>query len=98
MSTINGMNTRKYHALLVAAIGDNLERYVVLPKLNEEIEVNKTVYSFSTNECPNYIEKGYKFEQSFVREYLPEFFYQIHGVEILKKIGMAHEENKIAIT
>ncbi|MBQ9313974.1 MAG: glycogen debranching enzyme family protein [Clostridia bacterium] len=98
MSTINGMNTRKYHALLVAALGENFERYMVLSKINEEIEINKSVYSFSTNECPNYLEKGYKFEQSFVKEFLPEFYYNIHGVEVLKKIAMAHGENKVAIT
>lgn len=98
MSTINGMNTRKYHAILVAALGENLERYVVLSKLNEEIEIDKNSYSFSTNECPNYMEKGYQFEQYFVKEFLPEAFYHIHGVEIIKKLAMAHGENKVAIT
>jgi len=98
MSTINGMNTRKYHALLVAALGKNLERYVVLSKINEELEIGKNTYSISTNECPNFMEKGYQFEQYFVKEYLPEFFYQIHGVEVLKKISMVHGENKVAIT
>ena len=98
MSTINGMNTRKYHALLVATVGDSHERYVVLPKINEEIEINKNSYTISTNECPNYIEKGYKFEKCFAREYLPEFFYDVHGVEIIKKIAMTHGENKVAIS
>lgn len=98
MSTINGMNTRKYHALLVSALGNNNERYVILSKINEEVEVNKNSYSISTNECPNYIEKGYKFQECFAKDYLPEFYYKVHGVEILKKIGMAYGENKVAIT
>ncbi len=97
-STINGMNTRKYHALLVAALNDSFERYVVLSKLNEEIILNKGTYSISTNECPNYIEKGFKFQKAFAKEYLPEFYYNVHGVEIIKKIGMSHGENKVAIT
>lgn len=98
MSTINGMNTRKYHALLVAAVGESNERYVVLPKINEEIEVNRNSYTISTNECPNYIEKGYRFEKCFAREYLPEFFYDVHGVQIIKEIAMAHGENKVAVS
>ena len=98
MSTINGMNTRKYHALLVAAVGESNERYVILPKINEEIEVNRNSYTISTNECPNFIEKGYKFQKCFAREYLPEFFYDVHGVEIIKKIAMAHGKNKVAVT
>ena len=97
-STIVGLNTRKYHALLVAALGENFERYVVLSKLNEEVILNKGTYSFSTNECPNYIEKGFKYQKAFAKEYLPEFYYNVHGVEIIKKIGICHGENKIAIT
>lgn len=98
MSTVCGMNTRKYHGLLVAAVGENSSRYVVLPKINEEVEIDSNVYSIATNECPNYFEKGYQWETFFVKEYLPEFFYQVHGVEILKKISLVHGENKVAIT
>lgn len=51
-STIIGANTRKYHGLLVAAVGENLERFLVLSRLNEEIKLEKGTYSFSSNECP----------------------------------------------
>lgn len=98
MSTVSGLNTRKYHGLLVAAIGKNLERYVVISKINEEIEINKNIYSFSTNECPNFLEKGYRFEEYFVKDFLPETFFRIHDVEVLKKVAMVHGENKISIT
>lgn len=97
-STIIGLNTRKYHGLLVAALGNENERYLVLPKINEEIIFQKGEYSFSSNECPNYIEKGFKFQKCFAKEYLPEFFYDVHGVEIIKKIGMQYGENKVAVT
>lgn len=97
-STIIGLNTRKYHGLLVAALGNENERYLVLPRINEEIILQKGDYSFSSNECPNYIEKGFKFQKCFAKEYLPEFYYNVQGVEIIKKIGIQHGENKVAVT
>ena len=97
-STIIGANTRKYHGLLIAALGENLERYLVLSRLNEEIEINKGVYSISSNECPNYIESGFKFQKCFAKEYLPEFYYNVKGVQIIKKIGISHGENKVVVT
>ena len=97
-STIIGANTRKYHGLLVAALGENLERFLVLSRLNEEIELNKGTYSISSNECPNYIESGFKYQKCFAKDYLPEFYYNVKGVEIIKKIGICHDENKVAVT
>ena len=96
--TIIGANTRKYHGLLVAALDENYERFLVLSRLNEEIEMDKKTYSISSNECPGYIENGFKYQKCFAKEYLPEFFYDVKGVQIIKKIGIVHGENKVAVT
>ena len=95
-STIIGANTRKYHGLLVASL-NNLDRYMVLSKLNEYVIVDGQKYSISSNECKNYIEKGYIYEEEFERKMLPEFLYGVQGVEISKKIAMLHGENKVCI-
>lgn len=97
-STIIGANTRKYHGLLVVALDESYERFLVLSRLNEEIELDKKTYSISSNECPGYIENGFKYQKCFAKEYLPEFFYEIKGVQILKKIGIVHGENKVAVS
>jgi len=47
--TILGMNTRKYHGLLIASLGD-LEREMVLQQLVEEVRVGDTVHPLSINE------------------------------------------------
>ena len=57
--TVSGCNTRKYHGLLIAALGKSGERYLCLSKLNEQIFIRGEEYSISTNECNNFIEKGY---------------------------------------
>ena len=97
MSTLVGANTRKYHGLLVAALGNYLERFLVLSKINEVVEIGDNKYSISTNECHNYIEKGYVYQDVFEKKILPEFLYDVEGVKIVKKIAMLYGENKIAI-
>lgn len=97
-STISNCNTRKYHGLLIAALGKSGERYLCLSKLNESIIFKNTEYSFSTNECINFIEKGYMYQTEFTKLYLPKFEYLIKNVKIEKEMAMKYGENKIAIT
>ena len=98
-SSVIGLNTRKYHALLVAALGKSGDRYVVLSKLNETLDFgcDKT-YSLSTNQCSNFIETGYNYQEFFASSLLPEFYYKVNDVEVLKKIAMKHGENKVAVS
>src|SRR3989344_8567 len=66
-STIIGMNTRKYHGLLVSSMDNTPERYIFLSKFEEELLVDNKSFSLSTNEYPNAIHpSGSKFMESFV--------------------------------
>ena len=76
-STITGLNTRKYHALMTAALDESGDRYVVLSKLNESLVIDNDTYSISTNECGNFLEKGYKNQKYFRKSFLPEFYYEV---------------------
>ena len=96
-STIIGANTRKYHGLLVASLGDNMERVMTLSKFNEFVTIGEKEYSFSSNECTGYVEKGYVYQEAFERKMLPEFLYNINGVQIAKKMTMQHGKNKVCI-
>lgn len=97
-STIIGLNTRKYHALLVAALGNSGDRYMVLSRLNESVIINDKTYTLSTNQCGSFIEEGYKNQEYFNNTFLPEFCYKIGDVEITKKIAMKYGENKVAVS
>ncbi len=96
-STIIGVNTRKYHGLLVASLGTAVNRYMALSKFNEYVTHDGNKYSLSSNECKDYVEKGYIYEEAFERKRLPEFLYGVDGIEISKKIAMAYGENKVCI-
>lgn len=97
-STISGCNTRKYHGLIVASIGKSGERYLCLSKVNESLFIRGNEYSFSTNECSNFIEKGYSYQTEFSKVFSPKFSYLIKNVQIEKTLAMKYGENKIGIS
>ncbi len=96
-STIIGANTRKYHGLLVVPIIPPARRRMILSKLDESIEINGRKYNLFTNVGKNYISQGYKYQESFEKNYIPKFTYKVEDVEITKEICMEHFKNTVCI-
>ncbi len=96
-STIFGINTRKYHGLLVAPLTPPARRHLILSKLDESIEVNGTSYNLYSNMCRNYISEGFKYQTEFEKEYIPIFTYKINNISIKKLICMQYGQNTVCI-
>jgi predicted glycogen debranching enzyme len=98
-STALGINTRKYHGLLVAAFHPPGDRRVCLAKLDEEISVGKNVYPLGANEFQNEIfPKGYLFLKEFSASPFPTYTYSVQNLNIQKTIFMPHKKNAVIIT
>ena len=98
--TILGINTRKYHGLLVAPLDAPSRRFVVLSKLDESItykDTNEEKILYS-NICKEYISNGYKNLESFEKKYNPIFNYNVDGIKIEKQICMVYKKNTVCIT
>jgi predicted glycogen debranching enzyme len=97
-STVLGVNTRKYHGLLVAALHPPGDRTVCLAKLDEEIFVDDNVYPLGANEFQDKIfPRGYLFLKDFSLNPLPRYVYQGQDVEVRKTIFMPKEKNAVAV-
>ena len=96
-STIIGANTRKYHGLLVAPIIPPARRTLILSKLDESVEVDGRKYDLFTNLGKCYISQGFKYQESFEKDYMPTFTYKVEGIEITKTICMEHFKNKVGV-
>lgn len=96
-STIIGCNTRKYHGLLIAPLTPPARRFLILSKIDESIELGGNKYNLYTNMCKDYISKGYEFQQSFEKEYIPIFTYEIEDTTIRKLICMEYGKNTVTI-
>ncbi len=96
-STIIGANTRKYHGLLVAPLTPPARRHLILSKLDESIQTDGKKYNLYTNMCKNYISDGYKYLQSFKKDYIPVFEYEVAGTNIKKSICMEYRKNTVVL-
>ena len=96
-STVLGINTRKYHGLLIAPITPPARRYLILSKVDESIKIGEKEYQFFSNIGKTYISKGYEYQTSFEKDILPKFTYEIEDVKIEKTICMEHGKNTVGI-
>ena len=97
-STILVCNTRKYHGLLLAPLTPPARRYLILSKLDESIQFeNEENTNLYTNMCENYISDGYKYLESFEKDYIPIFTYKVSDTTIKKMICMKYGENTVCV-
>jgi predicted glycogen debranching enzyme len=97
-STIIGMNTRSYHALLAASFHPPLDRQVLLAKIEEEIRVEETLAQLSSNQYRDKIHPtGYQHLISFSQAPFPTWLYQVRGAILKKWVFMRHGKNTTVI-
>lgn len=96
-STILGINTRKYHGLLVAPFHAPGSRHLILSKIDESFESGGVEYPLYSNICKNYISEGYKNLVKFEKEYIPIFTYEVDGAIIKKFICMEYGKNTVCV-
>lgn len=97
-STDNGgMNTRRYHGLLVAPLNPPNNRMLILSKVDESIELNGKKINLYTNEANGESTDGYKYQVKFEKDVVPIFTYKIKDVIIEKTICMVREKNAVIV-
>ena len=93
-STVLGVNTRKYHGLLVAALTPPTDRHVMLAKLDEEVQVGNQTYKLGVNE---FRDTFYPKLEGLLREFVispfPVFKYDLGEVRLQKSVFMPRGRN-----
>src|ERR1700760_46712 len=88
-STIAGLNTRRYHGLLVAATRPPVGRLVLLSKLEETLIIDGRRYDLSANQYPEVVHpQGHRHLSSFRLDPFPIFTYEVEGVCVEKSVFM----------
>lgn len=97
-STIAGLNTRRYHGLLIAATNPPVGRLALLSKLEETFVVDGTRFELSANQYAGVVHpQGYRYLKRFRLDPFPVFTYEVAGMEIEKSVFMIHGENSTVI-
>src|SRR4030042_1605245 len=93
-STVIGLNTRKYHGLLVAAIHPPQDRRVFLEKLDEDLVSGGKTYRFGINEfADTFFPKGQEFLEKCLISPFPTYTYTADKITVRKTIFMAYQKN-----
>ena len=93
-SSVLGINTRKYHGLLIAAFNPPVDRRVLLSKLDEEIIIEDEHYLLGSNEFKNNIHpEKCPYLSHFIMNPLPTYTFSNHNFQLNKTIFMVHERN-----
>src|SRR5262245_60601007 len=93
-STIIGLNTRRYHALLTAALNPPAGRMVLLSKVEETLVIDDRLYDLSANQYSGAIHpKGYTHLKDFRLDPFPVFTFAIDDITLEKSVFMVHGQN-----
>jgi predicted glycogen debranching enzyme len=98
-STIAGLNSRRYHGLLVAAVRPPTKRVVLLSKLEEVLVVGDERFELSTNLYqPEVVSpQGYRLQSGFRLDPFPVFTFGAGAFEIEKRVFMPHGRNTTVV-
>jgi predicted glycogen debranching enzyme len=97
-STVIGLNTRRYHALLTAAMHPPAGRVVLLSKLDETAVIDGQRYDLSSNQYSGAVHpQGYANIEEFRLDPYPIFAFVVAGVRIEKLLFMVHGQNTTVV-
>jgi predicted glycogen debranching enzyme len=98
-STLCGMNTRKYHGLLVAAMTPPVRRMVLLSHVDETVITDRGATPLACNEYPGTIyPQGYRSLRAFSNDPFPRWAYQGDGFTLEKSVQLLRGENVVCLT
>jgi predicted glycogen debranching enzyme len=97
-STLAGLNTRRYHGLLVAATRPPVGRMVLLSKFDETLVVGGRRHELSANLYPGVVHpQGHRYLAEFRRAPHPVFVYEVQGCRLEKSVRMVQGRNATTI-
>jgi predicted glycogen debranching enzyme len=98
-STAAGLNTRKYHGLLVASMATPVRRMVLLSRVEENLIINGEPYPLASSEYPGAIHPdGYTRLRAFSHEPHPRWAYQNDHFTLEKSLRMVRGENTVVLS
>jgi glycogen debranching enzyme len=98
-STVAGLNSRRYHGLLVAAVRPPTQRVVLLSKLEEVFVVGGERFELSTNLYQPGVAspQGYRLQTGFRLDPFPVFTFSAGAFEIEKRVFMPRGQNATVV-
>ena len=98
MGTVGGVNTRRYHALLVASLKPPTERYVLLSRLEEDVVVGDRTYALGCCQYPGkLVDDGSKLLEEFLPEPCSTWRYDLGGVTFERQVYLVPGRQAVVV-
>jgi predicted glycogen debranching enzyme len=98
-STLCGLNTRKYHGLLVAAMAPPVRRMVLLSHVEEMVWTSRGEFALASNEYPGTVfPRGFQHLRAFNVDPFPRWAYQGDGFTIEKSLHLMKGQNTVCLS
>src|SRR6185369_13307541 len=98
MGTVAGINTRRYHALLVASLKPPVERFVLLSRADEEVVVGEHVFALGACQYPGTVSpRGFEHLVEFQTEPCATWRYSLDGVSLEKQVYLVEGRQAVVV-
>jgi glycogen debranching enzyme len=98
MGTVAGVNTRRYHALLVASLQPPVERYVMLSRVEEEVTLGERAFALGACQYPGTVSpRGFEYLEEFRTEPCATWRYSLEGVSLQKQVYLVEGRQAVMV-
>jgi predicted glycogen debranching enzyme len=98
MGTASGMNTRRYHALLVATLKPPVERCVTLSRLEERVDIGGEGFELAVNAYPGVTHpRGHERLVGFKLDPFPVWTWQVGEARLEKRLFLVRGQSSVVV-
>ncbi|MGI9073536.1 MAG: glycogen debranching enzyme N-terminal domain-containing protein [Bryobacteraceae bacterium] len=98
MGTVAGVNTRRYHALLIASLNPPIDQYSILSRVEEQVILNSTTFELATVQYPSAVQPhGFDLLEEFRLGPFPTWRYQLASSAIDKTVCLLDKQQTVLV-
>jgi predicted glycogen debranching enzyme len=98
MGTVAGVNTRRYHALLIASLNPPADRFSILSRVEETVNAGGREFELGAAQYPGEIHpRGFEFLEDFRIDPFPAWRYQTAEIIIRKTLCLMDGQQSVLV-
>lgn len=99
MGTVSGVNTRRYHGLLIATLNPPADRYVVFPRVEETVDSSGGHFALAAVQYPGTVSpRGYELLEDFSNTPTPTWRYRCGGLTLTKSLRLIEGAQTVVLS
>jgi predicted glycogen debranching enzyme len=98
MGTVAGVNTRRYHSLLIASLNPPVDRYSSLSRVEEQVILDGKTFELATVQYPGVVQPhGFDLLDEFRLDPFPKWWYKIGSAALDKTVCLLDKQQTILV-